>query len=148
MRTSTEATPYSLFYRMEAILPVEVEIPSLYVLANYEVSEFNWLCERYEELSLIDGKRLSALSHVRGYQKRIACAFNKKVHPRKLAKGNLVLKKLRVPVFDPRGKFKPNWVSPYIIKKALFGGAAYLMDLDGIKFKNPINIDHLKKYFA
>ena len=27
--TSTEATPYSLVYGMEAVLPIEVEIPSL-----------------------------------------------------------------------------------------------------------------------
>ncbi len=39
-------------------------------------------------------------------------AFNKKVKPRNLKEGNLVLKKLRAPVFDPRGKFKSNWAGP------------------------------------
>ena len=29
VRTSTKATPFSLVYRMEAVLPIEVEIPSL-----------------------------------------------------------------------------------------------------------------------
>ncbi|RDX86988.1 hypothetical protein CR513_31591, partial [Mucuna pruriens] len=29
IRTSTRATPYSLVYGMEAVLPIEVEIPSL-----------------------------------------------------------------------------------------------------------------------
>ena len=29
VRTSTGATPYSLVYEMEAVLPIEVEIPSL-----------------------------------------------------------------------------------------------------------------------
>ena len=32
IRTSTGATPYSLTYGMEAVLPIEVEIPSLPVL--------------------------------------------------------------------------------------------------------------------
>ena len=32
VRTSTGATPFSLVYEMEAILPIEVEIPSLRVL--------------------------------------------------------------------------------------------------------------------
>ncbi len=32
VRTSTGATPYSLVYGMEAILPIEVEIPSLRIL--------------------------------------------------------------------------------------------------------------------
>ena len=34
VRTSTGATPYSLVYRMETVLDVEVEIPSLRVLAE------------------------------------------------------------------------------------------------------------------
>ena len=41
IRTSTGVTLYPLVYRMEAVLPVEVEIPSLHVLAVYEVSEFD-----------------------------------------------------------------------------------------------------------
>ena len=32
VRTSTGATPYSLAYGMEAVLPVEVEIPLLQIL--------------------------------------------------------------------------------------------------------------------
>jgi len=32
VRTSTGATPFSLVYGMEAVLPFEVEIPSLRVL--------------------------------------------------------------------------------------------------------------------
>ena len=63
-------------------------------------------------------------------------------------KGDLVLKKLRAQIFDPQGKFKPNWVGPYIVKTILSGGAAYLTDLDGIEFKEPINLDRLKKYYA
>ena len=120
----------------------------LRVLAECEISEFEWLKGRYEELVPLNERRLSALNHVRGYQRKVARAFNKKVRPRKLVEGNLFLKELEAPVFDPRGKFKPNWVGPYIIKKLLSGGATYLMDLDGIEFKQPINIDRLKNYYA
>ncbi|PKI58266.1 hypothetical protein CRG98_021348 [Punica granatum] len=34
IRSSTGATPYSLVYSMEAVLPVEVEIPSMRILAE------------------------------------------------------------------------------------------------------------------
>ncbi|PKI42780.1 hypothetical protein CRG98_036826 [Punica granatum] len=34
IRTSTGATPYSLVYGMEAVLPIEVEIPSMRVIAE------------------------------------------------------------------------------------------------------------------
>ncbi|RDY00959.1 Pro-Pol polyprotein, partial [Mucuna pruriens] len=39
VRTSTRATPYSLVYGIEAVLPVEVEIPSLKVLVEEELDE-------------------------------------------------------------------------------------------------------------
>ena len=39
IRTSTGATPYSLVYGMEAVLPVELEIPSLCITLESKVSE-------------------------------------------------------------------------------------------------------------
>ncbi|KAL9397093.1 hypothetical protein Peur_011346 [Populus x canadensis] len=36
IRTSTGATPYTLVYRMEAVMPLEVETPSLRVLVDFE----------------------------------------------------------------------------------------------------------------
>ena len=43
VRTSTGATPYSLVYGMEAVLPIEVEIPSLRVLREIELEEAEWV---------------------------------------------------------------------------------------------------------
>ena len=48
VRTSTRATPYSLGYGMEAVLPIEVEIPSLHVLKEVELEEADWVQARYE----------------------------------------------------------------------------------------------------
>ena len=53
VRTSTRVTPYSLVYGMEAILPIEVEIPSLRVLREVELEEAEWVQTRYEQLNLI-----------------------------------------------------------------------------------------------
>ena len=39
VQTSTEATPYSLVYGMEVVLPIEVEIPFLRVLKEVELEE-------------------------------------------------------------------------------------------------------------
>ncbi|PKI56154.1 hypothetical protein CRG98_023451 [Punica granatum] len=58
IRTSTGATPYSLVYGMEAA---------------------EWAKQRYEQLNLIDEKRLKALCHGQCYQQRMARAFNTKV---------------------------------------------------------------------
>ncbi|MCI81709.1 gypsy retrotransposon integrase-like protein, partial [Trifolium medium] len=42
VRTSTGATPFSLVYGMEAVLPIEVEIPSLRVLMETKLVEAEW----------------------------------------------------------------------------------------------------------
>ena len=110
------------------------------------LSEVEWVRNRYDELVLLDERRLNALYHVQGYQRRIARAFNKRVKDHGLKDGDIVLKEIRAPIFDPRGKFRPNWGGPYIIKEILPGGAVRLMDLDGIEFSQPTNLDQLKRY--
>ncbi|PKI51085.1 hypothetical protein CRG98_028514 [Punica granatum] len=67
---STGATLYSLVYSMEAVLPVEVEIPSMRVLAESKLHE--WAKQCYEQLNLIDEKQLTALCHGQCYQQRMA----------------------------------------------------------------------------
>ena len=111
------ATPYSLVYGMEAVLPVELEVPSLRVAMESQITEVDWIRNRYDELALLDEKRLRALYHVQGYQRRVARAFNKHVKDRGLKKGDVVLKEIRAPVFDPRGKFKPSWGGPTSSKR-------------------------------
>ncbi|XP_077249109.1 uncharacterized protein LOC143888539 [Tasmannia lanceolata] len=97
IRSSTGATPYSLVYGMEAVLPVELRIPSLRVMMEAGLPESVWAQARYQELQMIDEKRLKALYHVQGYQRRVERAFNKKVRVRDLKKGDLVLKSFRAP---------------------------------------------------
>ncbi|KAK8596715.1 hypothetical protein V6N12_065195 [Hibiscus sabdariffa] len=43
VRTSTGSTPYSLVYGTEAVLPIEVEIPSLCILREVELDEAEWV---------------------------------------------------------------------------------------------------------
>ena len=48
VRTSTGATPFSLVYGMEAVLPFEVEIPSLRVLMEVQLEEAEWVQARHD----------------------------------------------------------------------------------------------------
>ena len=43
---------------MEAVLPVEVEIPSLRILQEAELEEVEWVKDRCIQLNLIDEHRL------------------------------------------------------------------------------------------
>jgi hypothetical protein len=81
IRTSTGATPFSLVYGMEAVLPIEVEIPSIRVLMETKLEEAEWVQTRFDQLNLIDEKRMIALCHGQLYQSRLKKAFDKKVRP-------------------------------------------------------------------
>ena len=94
----------------------------------------------------MDAKRLKALYHIQGYQRRLKKAFDKKVISRDLKIGDLVLKEIRASIQEMNGKFKQNWAGPYIIKQIYSGRVVRLMDLDVNSFTKPTNMDQLKKY--
>ena len=62
---------------MEAVLPVEVQIPSLRVLMDVKLQEAEWVRTRYEELSLVEEKGLAAICHRQLYQQRMKRAFDR-----------------------------------------------------------------------
>ena len=101
---------------MEAVLPVEIEMRSLRVELEQQISEAEWAQSRYDQLSLLDERRSRATDHVQAYQRKMTCAFRKRVKPRKFQKGDLVLKVLGVFINDARGKFRPTWSGLYVIQ--------------------------------
>ncbi|XP_021658430.2 uncharacterized protein LOC110648488 [Hevea brasiliensis] len=104
VRTSTGATPYSLVYGMEAVSPIEVEIPSLRILAEAELDDMEWVQTRLDQLNLIDEKRLATVCHGQLYQSRMARAFDKKLCAREFQPGDIILKKVLLNQSDLRGK--------------------------------------------
>ncbi|XP_047249987.1 uncharacterized protein K02A2.6-like [Capsicum annuum] len=64
VRTSTGATPYLLVYGNEAVIPAEVEIPSLRIIQEAGLSNEDWVRARHEKLMLIDEKRMVAVCMV------------------------------------------------------------------------------------
>ena len=76
--TSTGATPFSLVYDMEFVLPIEVQIPSLRIMEDAGLNKDDWIQTGFDQLSLIDEKRLTAVCHGQMYQKWMIKAFNKK----------------------------------------------------------------------
>ena len=78
----------------------------------------------------------------------MTCAFRKMVKLRKFQKGDLVLKVLQGLTNDPKGKFRPNWSRPYVIRDLTQEGAAWLTNLDRNQFTEPVNVDQLKRFYA
>ena len=137
-----------MVYSMEVVLPVEIEMGSLRVPLEQQIPEVDWAQARLDQLNLLDERRLRAANHVCVYQKKMARAFKKRVKPKPLQIGDLVLKIIRRLIRIPRWKFRPNWSEPYFIRELTPGSAAWLMDLDGNRFSEPTNVDQLKRYYV
>ncbi|KAJ1685793.1 hypothetical protein LUZ63_017183 [Rhynchospora breviuscula] len=146
-RTATQATPYSLVYGTEAVLPIEVELPSLRVAMASEIPLTRQIQLRLQELDGMDEKRLAAQQNLELYQARMARAYEKLSRPRTFRKDELVLI-LRRPIIGRHHgpKFAPNWDGPFIIDQVYEGGAYLLSDQEGNHPISPINGRYLKKY--
>ena len=66
-------------------MPIEIGVHSLRIVLE----------SRYDQLCMMDEKRLKALYHIQGYQRRLRKAFDKKVRAKDLKIGDLVLKEIR-----------------------------------------------------
>jgi len=88
------------------------------------------------------------MSHGRLYQQRMKNTFDKKVHSRKFHEGDLVLKKMSNAVKDNRGKWAPNYEGLFFVKRAFFGGALVLTNMDGEELPSPVKSDVVKRYYA
>ena len=126
---------------MEAVLPIEMGVHSLRTTLESEIPKADWLQGRYDQLCMLDEKRLKALYHIQGYQRRLRKTFDKKVRSRDLKLGDLVLKEIWAPVQDANGKCKQNWAGPYIIKQIYSREAVRLIDLNANPFTEPTNMD-------
>ncbi|KAK4732895.1 hypothetical protein R3W88_025883 [Solanum pinnatisectum] len=147
-RTSIGATPYLLVYGTEAVIPAEVEMPSLRIIQEAELDNADWICKRIDQLTLIDEKRMVAVCHGQLYRQRMIRAFHKKVRARTFEVGQLVLKRIFPHQDEYKGKFSPNWQGPYLVRKVLPGGALILSEMDGIEWPKPINSDAVKRYYV
>ena len=148
VRTSIGETQFSLVYGVGAVLPVKVEIPSLRMIMETKFSDAEWVQNRFDQLNLIEEKRMMALCYGQLYQKRMKKAFDKKFKPHEFREGDLVLRKIMSLKTGSRGKGTPNCEGPYVGKKSCSGGALILETMDGEEFLRPMNADAVNKYSA
>ena len=102
---------------METVFPVEIEMGSLRVDHEQQISKTEWAQAQFDQPNHLDEKRLRATDHVQAYQRKMARVFKKRAKPRPLQKWDLVLRILRGLVGDPRGKFRPSWGGPYVFQE-------------------------------
>ena len=130
VRTPTQATPYSLVYGCEAVLPLEIQLPSLRVAIHDGLTQDEQVRLRFQELNALEERRLDAVQELELYRQNMARAYDKLVKRRVFRKGELVLV-LRRPIVvthKTKGKFEPKWEGPYVIEQVYDGGAYQLVD--------------------
>ena len=90
---------------------------------------------------------MKAAEHAQVYRKRIARAYDKHVKERKFKVGDFVLKRIAPSQLPhPRGKLRPNWEGPYVIKEVYPGNAYRLVNAEGEDLSDPWNAMYLKRY--
>jgi len=90
VKTSTGFTPFPLVYGIKVVLPIECEIPSLKLkvelLLHNSTEE-----ECFLHLTRLDETRCDVAVINKMYQKQINNQYDKFIHPRTFAEGDLVL---------------------------------------------------------
>ncbi|CAL8084296.1 unnamed protein product [Prunus armeniaca] len=148
-RTPIQATPYSLVYGVEVVLPLETQIPSLRMVIQEGLTDEENAKLRLQELEALDEKRLKAQQHLECYQARLSNAFNKKVRPKSFQVGDLVVA-LRRPIITTHktgSKFTSKWDGAYVVQEVYTSGAYKIVAKDNLRV-GPINEKFLKRYYA
>ncbi|GAV74365.1 hypothetical protein CFOL_v3_17845 [Cephalotus follicularis] len=99
-------------------------------------------------LDLVEELRDKGAIKVVAYQQRVSRYYNKRVNPKPLREGDLVLRNAKIAdPTDTRGKLAPNWEGPYKVKRVFRPGTFKLETLGGRKILRAWNAEHLRKYY-
>jgi ribonuclease HI len=144
-RRSTGETPFSLAYGSEAVIPLEIGLPTLRT-SEWEPTRNN--LAQSQALDLLEERREQAMIRLASYQQQLKKGYNKNVRPRSFQQGDLVLRKVLGNTKNPTdGKLGPNWEGPYRVRSVTGVGAYHLENLNSIPLPRPWNVSNLRKYF-
>ena len=84
--------PFSLIYGVDAMLPIEVKIPTLRISMKGLITDDDYIIYLLQELVLLDECRQVACDHLCAYQQQMLRSYNKKFKPRDFQLGDLILR--------------------------------------------------------
>ena len=139
---ATGETPFSLVYGAEAVLPTELKYGSPRVRAYDEDSQS---MQRIDDVNFLEEVRCRAALRSARYQQGLRRYQDRRVRPRELQEGDLVLRRIQ----DARGlnKLSPKWEGPYRVTQVSRPGAVRLETGDGYPELNSWNIKLLRRYY-
>ena len=140
----TKESPFSLAFGVEAVIPVELSVPSL--RTQTYLAEGNEQVQR-TELDLIEERREDALMKRAAYQQQVAKFYNARIKSREFRVGDLVLRKVQPTEKKPIKKLDALWEGPYRVVQVIKPGAYRLEDLDGTPIRRSQSVHNLRKYY-
>ncbi|GKV43074.1 hypothetical protein SLEP1_g50414 [Rubroshorea leprosula] len=144
-RTATGETPYHLAFSTEAVIPIEIGVPSFQV-THFDEGRNGQLLR--ENLDLLAEVREEAPLWTLVYKQKLANFYNKRVRPRTFTVGDLVLRKAGLTGFETRfGKLAPNWEGTYTVAEVPHPGAYVLQDAEGKRVPRVWNVNNLNKFY-
>ncbi|KAK3012405.1 hypothetical protein RJ639_012054 [Escallonia herrerae] len=145
-RTATGETPFSLAFGTEAIIPLEIGLPSARLVTyNPDTNDAGLR----GNLDLLDETRDQVAMRLAAYQHRVAKFFDKRVRSHTFRIGDLVLRRMDVSIpRDAIGKLSPNWEGPYSVIKLGGPGSYQLETLDGKAIPRTWNARILRQYYS
>ncbi|XP_065026171.1 uncharacterized protein LOC135650616 [Musa acuminata AAA Group] len=145
-KTATGESPYNLAFGNEAVLPAEVEITT----PRTESYDEGTSADRLRAgLDLLEERRADAHLKALSYKRVIARIYNRRVRPRPIRLGDLVLR--RAEVSNPtraHGKLTPKWEGPYRVVEIVRPGTYRLVTLAGCSLPRTWNAQNIKKFFV
>ncbi|XP_016186036.1 uncharacterized protein LOC107627728 [Arachis ipaensis] len=142
--TAPGETPFKLVYGLEALIPIEVGVPTFRTELYDQQHNINI---RNAELNLAEEDMDIAAIKQRAMKQLIERRHNKKVVPRTFNEGDLVLRRTEEARRPPsHGKLAANWEGPFRISKVLGMGAYQLQTLQGEPISGNWNVSSLKLY--
>ncbi|XP_021612932.1 uncharacterized protein LOC110615399 [Manihot esculenta] len=119
-RTPTKETPFALAFGTEAVVPIELQVPTHRVQFNNEDTNSDKLRSNLDALEEI---RDEAQIRTAAYQQKAVRYYNQKVRERSLKVGDLALRKLKATGKRAVvGKLAPTWEGPFRIIKVVKAG--------------------------
>lgn len=144
-KVTTSATPFSLVYGVESVLPIEFEVPSLRIAIDSRLTTNKSLVHRLERLENLNKDRMLSAQNIEVIQRRQKMAFDKHHKKRNLRPGMLVLLQ-DVRKLDFPGKFDAIWLGPYHVTKVFPNNSVQLETLNGELFPTRTAGSRCKEY--